>query len=427
MTHGPTPPRCSPVRLRFLVALNPPVPPSLADDDVVSFLPMEAIGEDGSLDLRRQRLAGEVRASYSYFADGDVVYAKVTPCFENGKGAVLWGLENGQGFGTTELTVLRPGKHLSAGFLHYLVISEPFRQGGAGAMTGAGGLKRVPEEFAANFAVALPSAEEQRQLVAALDRETARIDALIEKKTRFIALLREKRQALITQAVTQGLDSSVPMKDSGVAWLGRVPAHWAAIRIRYVARLESGHTPDRQTTEYWEHCTIPWVSLSDSEQLRRTDYIRETAKQINELGLANSSARLLPPETVVMTRDATVGLCAILGLTMAVSQHLVAWVPSAEVDSKYLLLVLRSMGRWLDQLTTGTTIRTIGMDNIKDLRMPLPPIEEQRLIARRVEEQWTRLASLMDRTARSVDLLRERRSALITAAVTGQIDLREAA
>ncbi|HBN8610191.1 TPA: hypothetical protein L3735_001888 [Pseudomonas aeruginosa] len=211
------------VRMRYAATLNPPVRSDLLEDpdQEVSFLPMEAIGEDGSLNLEQNRPVADVRNGYSYFEDGDVAFAKVTPCFENGKGALMQGLQCAAGFGTTELTVLRPNSAAAdASYINYIVQSSSFRAFGAGAMTGAGGLKRVPDEFTRNFPVSLPGPGEQRVIASHLDRETARIDALVEKKTRFIELLREKRQALITHAVTKGLDPNVKMKDSGVEWLG---------------------------------------------------------------------------------------------------------------------------------------------------------------------------------------------------------------
>ena len=116
-------------------------------------------------------------------------------------------------------------------------------------------------------------AGEQRAIAAFLDRETARIDALVAKKERLIELLQEKRTALITRAVTKGLDPNVPMKDSGVEWLGQIPAHWEVERIKWSARMESGHTPDKKVESYWRGGDIPWVSLADTGQLREADYI----------------------------------------------------------------------------------------------------------------------------------------------------------
>lgn len=216
-------------RLRHVVALNPSKSEvaSLGRDTEVSFLPMEAIGDDGSLTLDRIRPISEVESGYTYFREGDVTIAKITPCFENGKGAVMRGLHNDHGFGTTELIVARPvsGK-VSSDYLHLLFTSRTFRQLGEAAMYGAGGQKRIPDDFVRDFVTALPPPSEQVAIATFLDRETAKIDALVAEQENLIGLLKEKRQAVISHAVTKGLDPSVPMKDSGVEWLGEVPAHW---------------------------------------------------------------------------------------------------------------------------------------------------------------------------------------------------------
>ena len=270
----------------------------------------------------------------------------------------------------------------------------------------------------------VPAMSEQAEIAAFLDQETAKIDALVDEQRRLIDLLKEKRQAVISQAVTKGLDPNVSMKDSGVEWLGKVPAHWKVVRIKDVARLESGHTPSKTVPEYWENCTIPWVSLNDSKQLAVSDYITETAFQINELGLANSSARMLPAGAVVFTRDATIGLAAITTRPMAVSQHLIAWCPSEDIDAVYLLRVFDVMKRFLDSTTFGATIKTIGMADVKKLVTPVPPRAEQLQIAATVGRNLNSIDALVRDAELSVDLLRERRAALISAAVTGKIDVR---
>lgn len=135
-----------------------------------------------------------------------------------------------------------------------------------------------------------PEQAELRAIVGFLDHETAKIDALVAEQERLIELLKEKRQAFISHTVTKGLDPSVPMKDSGVEWLGEVPAHWDVRRVKDVTRLESGHTPSKTVPEYWVDCDIPWVSLNDSKYLAANDYISDTAVKISSLGIANSSA-----------------------------------------------------------------------------------------------------------------------------------------
>lgn len=193
-------------RLRYIVNLNPTVKKDLMHDADVSFLPMEAIGTDGSINLKKTRTVADVRNGYSYFEDGDVAFAKVTPCFENGKGAVMRGLVGGIGFGTTELTVLRPNPDIDVNFINYLLQSDRFRLLGAGAMTGAGGLKRVPDEFTRNFEAPCPIFTEQELIANYLMNKTARIDNMIAKSERSIELLKERRSALITAAVTGQID-----------------------------------------------------------------------------------------------------------------------------------------------------------------------------------------------------------------------------
>ena len=155
-----------------------------------------------------------------------------------------------------------------------------------------------------------PPGAEQRAIVMFLDRETAKIDASVAKKERLIELLKEKRTALITRAVTKGLDLNVQMNDSGAEWLGKIPAHWEVERIKWVARMESGHTPDKKIDSYWLGGDIPWVSLADTPQLREVDRIMSTSVMTTADGIAHSSAHVLPADTVVFSRDATIGLCA---------------------------------------------------------------------------------------------------------------------
>lgn len=416
-------------RLRTVAKLNPSKT-ELRDWDretLVSFLPMEAIGEDGSLDLSRERPISDMEGGYSYVRDGDVAVAKITPCFENGKGARMVGLRNGVGFGTTELIVVRPDEtRLIGAYLHYLFNSRGFREQGEAHMYGAGGQQRVPDAFIRNFVLPLPPVTEQNALVTFLDKETAKLDALVAEQHRLIALLREKRQAVISHAVTTGLDRLTPLKASGVEWLLEVPAHWRVLPIRKAARLESGHTPSRAKPEYWENCTVPWFTLADVWQIRETgaEYVRDTKEKISELGLANSAARLLPAGTVMLSRTASVGFSTIMGVPMATTQDFANWVCGPDVRAEYLLYAFRSMSAEFDRLKMGSTHNTIYMPDIQAMRFALPPLEEQDVIVEHVRREAGRFDELVREAERAVALLQERRTALISAAVTGQINVR---
>lgn len=415
-------------RLRFLADLNPSKSELTSSDHELdaTFLPMEAVGEDGSLDGSQTRVVADVYQGYTYFRDGDVLVAKITPCFENGKGTVATGLVNGIGFGTTEFHVLRPHR-IDRRLLWYVTASERFRVLGESEMKGSAGQKRVPEDFVKDFLVPLPSVPEQQAIAAFLDRETAKIDALIAQKERLIELLGEQRAAVITRAVTKGLDPSVPMKGSGVEWLGEVPAHWKVRRIKQVAKMDSGHTPDKSKPEYWDGGNIPWVSLNDTARLAANEYIEETAVCTTAEGLANSSAHLLPAEAVVFSRDATIGRCAITTVPMAVSQHFIAWISGPLVLPQYLLQVLRSdlMQQHLVSLTMGSTVKTIGMPDVRSLVMPVPPPSEQREIVKHIQAANDRTDRMVAAARTATARLREYRTALISAAVTGKIDVRE--
>lgn len=196
-------------RLRNVTSLNPSKAEvgHLPRDTEVSFLPMEDVGDDGTLNLRRTRPIAEVESGYTYFREGDVTIAKITPCFENGKGAVMRGLNNGYGFGTTELIVVRPCESkVTSNYLHLLFISIRFRLLGESFMYGAGGQKRVPDDFVRDFLVALPPLAEQEEIKAFLECETGKLDSLVTHARSAIAILQERRTALISAVVTGQID-----------------------------------------------------------------------------------------------------------------------------------------------------------------------------------------------------------------------------
>jgi type I restriction enzyme S subunit len=199
------------IRLRFMLQVAPSAREikNLTANDEVTFAPMDALDDGlGGLDVSGSRSLGEVAAgSYNYFRDGDVLLAKVTPCFENGKKALARGLINGVGFATSEVHVFRPipGK-LDARFLMYLFSSEDFRAEGMKSMTGAGGLKRVSDAAILNYRPHIVDIELQRKVADFLDREMGVFEVIKERTKASIDRLREYRGALITAAVTGQID-----------------------------------------------------------------------------------------------------------------------------------------------------------------------------------------------------------------------------
>ena len=325
-----------------------------------------------------------------------------------------------------DAVVLHPSEDVDPLYLAYALESSPVRAYKAIRATGftvvhvsAGRLKTLP--------IPLPPHVEQRAIADYLLRETVRIDTLIEEQQRLIAMLRERRHAL---RVTVALHGTMPVSEvqTSLPWARKVPAHWRVVPLTSVAQLESGHTPSRSRPDWWTDCSIPWVSLHDVGMMRGVKHLQDTAQRISDAGIANSSARVLPARTVVLSRDATVGRTAIMGVPMATSQHFAAWVCGPLLDPEYLwVLFADAMQPFFDSFQNGSTIRTIGMGDLKGFRIPLPPLEEQRRIVEHLDEKSPKIDMLIAETERFIELSEERRAALITAAVTGQIDVREVA
>ena len=320
------------------------------------------------------------------------------------------------------LSVFEPGPELDGGFLAWLCRAEPLNDQFKLAANGVTrfGLGQYPMK---NAFVTLPPPDTQRRVARFLDEKTARIDALIEKKGELLDRLAEKRQALITRAVTKGLNPDAPMKPSGIEWLGDIPAHWATGNIRRFARMRTGHTPSRSHPEYWDNCTIPWVALTDVWQLRDGTrwYVEETAEKISESGLANSAAELLPTNTVIFSRTASVGYSGIMPQPMATTQDFWNWVCGPKLTPEYLLLLFRSMTQKFEESKSGSTHKTIYQGIAAGLRICVAPIGEQKGIASFVFDRAAGIDALAKEVRCSIENLLEYRAALITAAVTGRV------
>ncbi|EMO4459451.1 TPA: restriction endonuclease subunit S [Pseudomonas aeruginosa] len=280
-----------------------------------------------------------------------------------------------------------------------------------------------------NLAVTVPPQEEQQVIAAHLDRETTRIDALIEKKTRFIELLREKRQALITHAVTKGLNPNVKMKNSGVEWLGEVPEHWVVAPMKYVCELlkDGTHLPPPRTDE-----GVPLLSVRNIIDGHFT--LRDDDSTISHQDYMELCKAFIPEEGDVLLAvvGATLGKTALIPAALGqfhIQRSLAIFRPHhGRMNSCWLHLVFQSsLFQSLLWEHAGYSAQPgIYLGTLAGFSIPQPPLNEQTQIFSYLSERTARLDSLIRTTESSIELLKERRSALITAAVTGQIDLREA-
>ncbi|KWT65084.1 restriction endonuclease subunit S [Comamonas testosteroni] len=274
-----------------------------------------------------------------------------------------------------------------------------------------------------------PSAAEQAAITTFLDRETAKIDALIADQEKLITLLAEKRQATISHAVTKGLNPDVPMKDSGVAWLGEVPEHWDVRPLKFLAKIGNGSTPNRDNPDYWAEEGFPWLNSSVVNQ----EEVTEAERFVTEKALSECHLPVISPPAILVGitgQGKTRGMATQLQFTATVNQHLAYIKPIVEqLTSIFLLRCLESA---YDHLRTesegaGSTKGAITCDQLGRLRVPAPDLNEQEQIVSFLEMEVTKMDKLEADAIRAIALLKERRSALITAAVTGQIDVRNLA
>ena len=267
----------------------------------------------------------------------------------------------------------------------------------------------------------LPSVSEQNQIARFLDHETARIDALIEEQQRLIELLKEKRQSVISHAVTKGLDPTVPMKDSGVEWLGEVPAHWICKSYRYASVIYRGkfsHRPRNDPSLY----DGDFAFIQTGDIARADKYIQDYKQTLNEKGVAVSQK--FPAETLVMAIAANVGDTAILGFEAYAPDSVVGFKPEKNIELEFLRFSLIAALQELKKTSTQSTQANLNIDRISGIQSVFPPAAEQIEITVYLNGLMEQFSLLEQQAMASIKLMNERRSALISAAVTGKIDVR---
>ncbi|TKD25304.1 restriction endonuclease subunit S [Rhodobacter capsulatus] len=270
--------------------------------------------------------------------------------------------------------------------------------------------------------VPLPPKSEQEKIVAFLNGSVSKVDSLIEKKTRFIALLKEKRAAVITHAVTKGIDPDAPIKDSGVDWLGRVPAHWEVLRIAALFREVSRPAdPALPVLSVSIHDGVTDGELADEDRDRKVALSEDRTKY---QGVA-------PGDLVYNMMRAWQGAFGAVTVKGLVSPAYVVAAPVTTFRTKFIehLLHTKSAAEEIRRFSRGIADFRMRLywDHFRALKVCLPPLEEQDRILSEIDTESARIDGLIALTERSIDLLREKRAALITAAVTGKIDVRAAA
>jgi type I restriction enzyme S subunit len=316
--------------------------------------------------------------------------------------------------------VLKP-KRINPGFCNHLLkcnaFIEEYYRVGRGIVAD---LWTTRYDEMRTMMLALPSIEEQTAIANFLDAKTTQIDEAIAIKEQQIALLNERKQILIQQAVTQGLDPTVPMKDSGVEWIGKIPEHWTISKIGHYGRVYNGSTPSRDSKRYWENGTIPWMSSG-----KVNEYLISTPSElITECAFRECSLRIFPRGTVlvgIVGQGKTRGTSARLDIDATINQNVAGIIPTKELLSEFLHQYFIQAYEEIRSQGQGSNQEALNCQILSSFKIAFPSIEEQQYIVDFIDRQSESLNKTIKLQRRLIEKLKEYKTTLINSAVTGKI------
>lgn len=352
------------------------------------------------------------------FESHDILFGKLRPYL-----AKVWAAEfAGEAIG--DFFVLHPLKHMNSRFAAYYMRTSDFINLIDGSTFGSK-MPRASWDFFSSTPINLPPLSEQQMIADFLDRETAKIDSLIKKRNDLIKLLQEKRSAVISHAVTKGIDPTVRLKPSNIDWLGEIPEHWETQKIKYMFSSCNGGTPDTSNPDYWDG-TIPWVSAKDM----KTNKLYDTEDHITELGLKESSTKYIAPGQVLLVVRSgilkhTIPV-AVNIVPVAINQDIKALRPINNLLSEFLCYFIIGcqtslLAIWSKQ---SCTVESIEDKYLTETYVPFISCEEQKKIIDFLDRETAKIDSLIQKEKQIIEKIKEYRTALISAAVTGKIDVK---
>ena len=292
-------------------------------------------------------------------------------------------------------------------------IFDPFGSG-LGRLESGGGRWTLGRDVFMNFPVPLPPVEEQQNLVAYLDKETSKIDLLISKKEQLIEKLLERRQALITQVVTKGLDPSVPMRDSGIEQLGQIPSTWTVIKLGSSCSLSNGHPFD--SSDFQPDGDIPLVRIRDIKNQAFSTFLSKESK--------------IPKDAQLKHGDVIIGMDGDFNSVFwtrgdaALNQRLCYLRFTDLRMSKFVSYAIEAPLRRINEITYSTTVKHLSSGQVSKLAMAIPNQSELGEIVKHLDDETEQIDKLVESSKLAIGLLKERRQALITQVVTGKLDVR---
>jgi type I restriction enzyme, S subunit len=380
----------------------------------VSFVPMAAVDEkQGAISNPSILPLARAKRGHTRFIEGDVIFARITPCMENGKVAIARGLSNGLGFGSTEFHILRPKRIVMPEYLFHFMRQERFRMEAAAHMTGTVGQKRVPAEYLRNAPFPLAPINEQRKIVVEIKELFRELRTAREAILKVPSTTKQIRHIILKKAFQGELTHRLPNDESAEHIIRRlermrprnrlyhktsemesdlqdavahqVPKEWSWTTLGKIFELRSGGTPRRSEPKYWNG-SVPWISSGEVAFCE----IWNTKEKITELGSNNSNAKLLPPGSVLLAlfgEGKTRGQAAILRIPATVNQAIVAMLCSqTPIPSEYVYWWLYYRYEETRKIRGGTNQPNMYMRNVSNIPIPIAPLKESKQIVSRIED-----------------------------------------
>lgn len=265
----------------------------------------------------------------------------------------------------------------------------------------------------------IPPLSEQQKIAQFLDDKTAKIDQAVDWAEKQIALLKEHKQILIQNAVTRGLNPDVPLKDSGVKWIGRVPEHWNVKKLKNIAVIFNGATPSSNNQDYWDG-NIVWITPKDINNIK---FITSSERKITQKGYENCGSSLVSPGTIVITTRAPIGKVAITDVELCTNQGCKSLVLNEKINNIFLYYYLTVSTEYLNSLGSGTTFMELSGTALGIIKVPFPTIQEQQQIADYLDTQTAKIDQAIALKTAHIEKLKEYRNVLINDVVTGKVQV----
>jgi len=409
-------------KIKYIATLSPSCDRSeLTPESVITYTPMEYIKNGAFINNTEQY--GNVPASLTPYQEGDIAMAKVTPCFENGNIAVMEGLSNGFGVGSSELIIFRP-KNIETRFLFYWLRNTAFVERAISTITGTGGLKRISTEFVRNSEIPLPSVEEQKKIAEYLDRKCNQLDSIIDRQHHVIEKLNAYKLSVITEAVTKGLNPDAPMKDSGIEWIGEIPSHWNISKVKYaVTKVGSGKTPKGGADVY----SSAGVLFIRSQNVYNEGLMLDNSTYISpEIDEEMSNTRVYGGDVLLNITGGSIGRCCIYPDELDhanVNQH-VCIIRTIQniITPKYMYYfwISKSGQTSIDIYQTGANREGMNFEQINNTMMPFISVDEQQQITDYLDKKCAAIDASIAKRQQLIEKLTEYKKSLIFEVVTGK-------